>query len=240
MNKKITRSLLLIALVAIFTVGATAQEVTDRMRPSIRVTGDAIVSARPDQAQIDVGVVTQASTAKAAADENARKVDAVLAALRKVLGPDAEIKTVGYSLNPNYVYPPGGGQPRINGFTASNIVQVKTKDLTQVGTIIDTASQNGANNIQSLQFTLKDDQAVRAQALREAAAKARTKAETLASALGVRVVRILLAEESGPVVMPIYARAEMMQAKASDVSTPVEPGTIEVRASVILTVEIAQ
>ncbi|HKY03306.1 MAG TPA: SIMPL domain-containing protein, partial [Blastocatellia bacterium] len=76
---------------------------TDRTRPSIRVTGDAIVSARPDQAQIDVGVVTQAPNAKNAADENARKVDAVLAALRKVLGPEAEIKTVGYSLNPNYV-----------------------------------------------------------------------------------------------------------------------------------------
>jgi hypothetical protein len=107
-----------------------------------------------------------------------------------------------------------------------------------VGKIIDMATQSSANRIQSLQFTLKDEQAVYIQALREAVAKARAKGEAIASALGLKIVRVLSVEEGGPVSRPVYA--EGMQARAAaPVQTPVEPGTIEVRARVTLTVEIA-
>jgi uncharacterized protein YggE len=228
------------ALIALSHVKAHAQEqAVGAPRPSVRATAEAVVTARPDQAQIDIGVLTQSTTARAAAEDNARKSDAVIAALRKLLGQDADIKTISYALNPNYTYPKEGGQPKISGYTASNIVQVKTSDLKQVGTIIDTAYATGANNINSLQFNLKNDEAVRAQALREAAAKAKAKTEAIASALGLKIIRVLFAEESGPVVRPLYAQMEMAQAKAADVSTPVEPGTIEVRAIVTLTVEVA-
>ncbi|HKG21924.1 MAG TPA: SIMPL domain-containing protein [Blastocatellia bacterium] len=238
MDKTIGKLFKCFSIIALLSVGALAQE-GNRMPPSsIRATGEAVVLAKPDQAQIDIGVLTQAATAKAAGTENARKVDAVIAALRKVLGPAADIKTIGYSLSPAYTYPREGGQPRITGYAASNVVQVKTGDLAQVGAVIDTATQAGANNIQSLQFMLKDDQAVRAQALREAALKAKAKADALASALGLRIVRVLHVEESGAATPPIYAREMAMQAKA-DVATPVESGNIEVRASVSLTVEIA-
>ncbi|HYP28422.1 MAG TPA: SIMPL domain-containing protein [Blastocatellia bacterium] len=240
MNKTTGNLLKCLSIIVLLSAGAMAQEVNRTPPPSIRATGDAIIMAKPDQAQIDIGVLTQAATAKAAASENARKVDAVISALRRVLGPSSEIKTIGYSLNPVYTYPREGGQPRITGYAASNVVQVKTDDLTQVGTVIDTATQAGANNIQSLQFTLKNDQAVRGQALREAALKAKAKADALASALGLRIVRVLHVDESGAAPVPIFARQmEMAASKAADVATPVEPGNIEVRASVSLTVEIA-
>jgi len=237
-TRNLLKCLSIIGLLATAHVGVMAQEVSRTPPPSIRATGEAVILAKPDLATIDIGVITQAATAKAAASENARKQDAVITALRKALGPAAEIKTIGYSLSPVYVYPREGGQPRVTGFSASNVVQVKTSDLTQVGTVIDTATQTGANNINSLQFTLKDDQAVRAQALREAAIKAKAKADALASALGLRIVRVLHVEESGAAPVPIYARAAMEMAK-SDVATPIESGNIEVRASVSLTVEIA-
>ena len=241
MIKRSTALLLFVSVIAISQGAALAQEPADRMtRPAVRASAEAIVIAKPDQAQLDIGVVTQAATAKAAADENARKVDAVLNALRKLLGQDADIKTISYQLTPNYVYPREGGQPRISGYSASNIVQVKTADLARVGDIIDTAYKSGANNIHSLQFNLKNDEAVRAQALREAAAKAKAKTEAMASALGLRIVRVLFAEESGPVVRPVYAAMDAIEAKAANVQTPVEPGTIEVRAVVTLTVEVAQ
>jgi uncharacterized protein YggE len=106
-----------------------------------------------------------------------------------------------------------------------------------VGKIIDTATQSSANRIQSLQFSLKDEQVVYIQALREAVTKARAKAEAIASALGLKTVRVLSVEEGGPLERPRYA--EGMQARAAaPVQTPVEPGTIEVRARVTLTVEI--
>lgn len=206
--------------------------------PSIRVTGEAAVTAKPDQAQIDIGVVTEAKEAQAAATENAGKVDALLGALRKVLGPGADLKTVGYSLTPVYHYPKEGGTPTISGYAATNVIQVKTGELTQVGKIIDTAAQSSANRIQSLHFTLKDEQAVYLQALREAVAKARAKAEAMAAALGLKVVRVLRAEEGGAQPRPVYAAGVQARA-APPVQTPVEPGTIEVRATSTLTVEIA-
>ncbi len=238
--KRSVSALALCALIALSHAKAHAQEqVGGAPRPSVRATAEAVVTARPDQAQIDIGVLTQSATARAAADDNARKSDAVIAALRKLLGQDADIKTISYSLNPSYTYPKEGGQPKISGYTASNVIQVKTSDLKQVGAIIDTAYAAGANNINSLQFNLKNDEAVRTQALREATAKAKAKTEAIASALGLKIIRVLFAEESSPVVRPLYAQMEMAQAKAADVSTPVEPGTIEVRASVTLTVEVA-
>jgi uncharacterized protein len=109
-----------------------------------------------------------------------------------------------------------------------------------VGKIIDLATQSGANNIQGLRFTLKDEMAARTRALAEAAVQARAKADVLASALRLKVVRVLQVEEGGAVAipppMPMYARA----AEAAQVTTPVEPGTIDVRATVVLTVEVSQ
>ena len=81
---------------------------------------------------------------------------------------------------------------------------------------------------------------MRAQALREAATKAKAKTEAIAAAAGSEDFRVLFAEEGGPVVRPVFAAMEMAQAKAADVQTPVEPGTIEVRATVTLTVEVGQ
>jgi uncharacterized protein YggE len=235
-------ALALLVALALPGSGAAAQEPTDKTSiPSIRTSGEATISAKPDQAQIDIGVVTQAQSAQAAATQNAQRLDAVLAELRRALGPTSEIQTVSYTLSPNYRYPREGGTPTLTGYTATNVVQVKTSDLAQVGKVIDAATQSGANQIQRLHFTLKDEMGVRAQALREAAQKARAKADAIASALGLRVVRVLRAEESSPVVRPVMSEAFVARGDvAAAPPTPVEPGTIEVRATVALTVEVAQ
>ena len=217
-----------------------AQDQQPKPRPpaTIQVEGDAVVHAKPDRAEVELGVVTQSPDAKTAAAQNAQKQDRVIQQLRSQVGQNLEIKTIGYSLNPNYVYPPQGGEPKITGYTASNIVQVRTDDLTQAGTIIDTAIKAGANNVQALRFSLKDETAVQMQALKEAATKARSKADALASSLNVRVVRVLNVVEGGDTVVPIYQRQMMAESAKMDVSTPVEPGTLEVRGRVTLTVEI--
>jgi uncharacterized protein YggE len=218
---------------------ALAQQ-TASVVSSIRVTAESTVNAKPDRVQIDVGVETQAAQSQAAASQNATRVDAVLTALRKAAGSSADIRTISYSLNPNYVYPPNGGQPKINGYTASNIVRVLLDDLPRLGSVIDAATQAGANHIQGIQFTLRDSQAVRAQALREAATKARGEADALASALSLKVMRILTVEENGPVVIPMHPLVMAAARKESpELATPIQPGTIEVNANVTLTVEVS-
>jgi len=210
-------------------------------RPSIRVTGEAVVTANPDEARIEIGVLSQAESAQAAATQNAQRLDSVLNDLRRILGASADIKTISYSVSPNYRYPKEGGKPTIVGHTAQNVVRVKIADLALVGKVIDTATQSGANTIQRLQFTLKDERKSQAEALSQAALIARAKADSIASALGLKVLRVLLVQESATAVPLAQERVfAMARADAPSPPTPVEPGTIDIRAVVTLTVEISE
>ena len=100
------------------------------------------------------------------------------------------LKTVNYSLSPTYKYQ-NGHEPALTGYSAANIVQVTLDDLTKISNVIDAAAQAGANNVRGIAFTLRDQDAVHADALRKAAAKARADAEVLAAALGLKIVRVL-------------------------------------------------
>jgi uncharacterized protein len=232
------KRLLPLAVLTLLCAAAAAQEPPGRPTPpSIRVTGEATVTVQPDQARIDIGVTTQAQTAQAAAADNAQRLETALAELRRALGAGAEIKTVSYSLNPDYRYPKDGGKPTITGYMATNIVRVTLNDLTRVGQAIDAATRSGVNQVHRLQFTLKDEQDAKSQALRAAAVKAKAEAEALAQALGLKIARVLSVVESSEGVQPIMRDVMLARAEAA-APTPVEPGTIEVRATVTLTVEI--
>ncbi len=231
-------------LLAIFSLvlllGSTAGAQTNERPkiPSITVSGDATVSAEPDQAEIDIGVVTQARTAPDATKENAERLARVLAEIKKQLGKGDEVKTSGYSLAPNYRYPQGG-KPEIVGYTASNTLRIKTTNLSLVGRLIDSAMQAGANNVNRLVFTLKDELAAQLGALKMASAKARAKAEAVAAALGLKIVRIISVNEGERMVQPIYRQAMAARAETASAPTPVEPGTVEVRSTVSMTVEVS-
>jgi len=235
------KKLLLIAgAVFLLASNANSQQRDDRPRPpSITVNGEATISAEPDQAQIDIGVVTQARSAPEASKENAERLSRVLAEVKKLLGKSDEVKTSGYSLAPNYRYPQGG-KPEIVGYTASNTVRIKTNTLDLVGKLIDGAMQSGANNINRLMFTLKDEQAAQLEALRTASAKAKVKAEAIAASLGLKIVRIASITEGERTIQPIYRQAMSARAEAAQAPTPVEPGTVEVRSTVTLTAEVSE
>jgi len=207
--------------------------------PSVTANGEAVITVEPDQAEIDIGVVTQAKNAPDAARENADKLSRVMTEVKKLLGKGDEVKTASYSLNPNYRYPQGG-KPEIVGYTATNILRIKTGALANVGKLIDASMQSGANTIHRLVFNLKDEHAAQLQALRLASTKAKAKAEEMAAALGLKIVRVLFLTEGDrgvrPIIMP-QARGAQMEAMAA-APTPVEAGTIEVRSSVTLTGEL--
>jgi uncharacterized protein len=207
---------------------------------SIRVSAEARVTAKPDRVTVDLGVVTHAATSQEAAAENARRADAVLAAVRKALGSSGTLKTVSYSLNPDYRYHPNG-EPTPDGYTAANVLQATLDDLAKIGNVIDTATASGANRVTDIVFTLRDQDAVRAEALREAATRARAEAEVLAGALGLKVVRVLNVEETGAQFMPLRMSAARVAASAAATvaPTPVEAGTLEITANVTLSVEVS-
>jgi uncharacterized protein YggE len=233
-------SVALLVMLVIFPSVGSAQQTERRSRlPSVTANGEAVITVEPDQAQIDIGVVTQARNAPEAAKENSEKLARVMSEVKKLLGKGDEVKTASYSLSPNYRYPQGG-KPEIVGYTATNVLQIKTGALDNVGKLIDAAMQSGANTIHRLLFTLKDEHSAQLQVLRLASTKAQAKAEAMANALGLKVVKVLSATEGErgvqPIVMPQPRVTQMDVAAAAP--TPVEAGTIEVRSSVTLTAEV--
>src|SRR6476620_8207256 len=130
-----------LALFSLFPAFAQDQSGTAPRRPHIRAIGEGVGSGAPDQAQVDLTVVTQAASAQDAAAQNANQTSTVLARLKQLLGPAADIKTLNYSLTPNYNYPRDGGNPTLTGFIGSNTLKVTVSDLSLPGKIIDTAIQ---------------------------------------------------------------------------------------------------
>lgn len=211
-------------------------ETSGRRLTTVTVSGDARVSAQPDTATVSVSVVTQNKNASEAQQQNAALTNSVLSALKRVAGRAAEIESSGYSLVPQRVYRENQ-PPTITGYEARNSITVTLRDLTKVGEVIDAAAQAGANNIDGIAFSLRDDQKAHHQALSEATREAIGKANALAQTLSGRVLRIVAVEESGGNPRPVlYARREALAATAAD--TPIEVGNIEINSQVRLVAEI--
>ena len=199
--------------------------------PFVRAVGQGNVSVQPDQVKIDFGVVTTATTAQDAAARNAAQVSALLAALQAMLGSTGNIQTIAYSLNANYNYPQGGN-PVLTGYTASNTIEVSAGDLSMVGTIIDTGVQAGATNVQSLQFTLKNPDPVRQQALKLATVQAKAHADAMASGAGLHTGAVhSIQEDSSTGGTPVLA------APGVNV-TPILPGLVYIQATFTLEVDL--
>jgi uncharacterized protein len=218
---------------------ATPARDDNRRVTRVMVAGDSIVQAQPDTAIVTVSVVTQNRQALAAQQDNAAKTDAVMRSLKAAAGTGAEVKTSGYSLQPQRVYKENQ-PPTITGYEARNSVTVTLSDLTKLGSVIDAAAQSGANDVSGISFTLRQDRQARDRALSEATREAVSKAQVIASALGGRVVRIVEVQEEGfqqrPPV-PVY-QTESFMAKRADVATPIEVGALDISSRVQLIAEV--
>ena len=219
--------------------GSAAMQSDSRALTKVLVTGDSIISAQPDTAILTISVVTQARAALDAQQQNANKSDAVVRALKSAAGAGSEVKTSGYSLQPQRVYKENQ-PPTIVGYEARNSVTVTLADLTKVGAVIDAASQAGANDVAGISFTLRKDRPARDQALAEATREAVSKAQVIAGALGGHVVRIIEVEEEGfQRPQPIYALDKLQTMRAASVApTPIEVGTLDITSRVQLIAEV--
>jgi hypothetical protein len=203
--------------------------------PFVRASGEATISAKPDEARIQIGVITPAQTAEAAASENANQTNVVLTELRKNMAAGSELRTTNYLISPQYRYPQPGASPVMDGYVANNTVEVTARDLASVGKLIDIASRNGANTIHSVEFSIHDDRAIRAQTLREATQNARANAEAIVSGVGAKLGRILSLESSeSPQRQPIARFLNGAQ------ETQLQAGSVNVHASVTVSFEIVQ
>lgn len=221
------------------TSSAWAAPATDTAQAgTVRVSGSASISAPADMVTLQIAVVTEYLSSQEAVSTNRKRSNAALEVLRKALGDEAELETLGFTLNPQYDYGKvsGGNTRRLRGYEARNVLQLRTSQIERIGEAIDAAATAGSNEIQSLVFGVREPEPLRMRALAAATRNARQKADAIAKALDIDVARIRSVEEGHVGVYPERAR---MQAFASDKATPIEPGAVDVSAQVTLTVDLA-
>ena len=200
--------------------------------PILSVSGRGMVQSAPDQAAITLGVVTRAETAGEAQQENAAKAAAIRSALANLGVEDADIKTEDYNFRPEYSREQGE-RSVIVGYTASNIIRVKVRNVALVGDVVDAVLANGANTIHSLDFSIRDTDALRKRALESAVKDARNKADAIAHALGKSIVGVQHVSENTGMFQPRQSNAMMMKSMdGAAESTPIDAGTLSLSADV--------
>ncbi len=201
--------------------------------PSITVTGSAVASAPPDTAEVNAGVVTQATTAAQAMAQNNAAMEKVLKALTAVGIADRDVRTTGVSVLPQRSQPQAGRQqlPAIVGYEVSNQVHVKVRDLGSLGRLLDTLVGQGANALGGIRFSIADPAPLLQQARTKAIADARQKAQVYAAAAGVKLGRVMFIRDA--TASP--PRHFEMRVMASPGAVPVAPGEQEVEVSVSVT-----
>jgi hypothetical protein len=233
---------LLAAALAGPAVGAAQAQSDDQDTVrSISVNGVGRVKAEPDVADISLGVTKQGEDAKSASQEAATTMDAVIQALLAAGIAEEDIQTTTLSLNP--VYDWNENPPDIEGWEASNLVNVTVRDITAVGDVVDTATAAGATNVNGISFRVEDPTAAEADARSAAVADARAKADQLAAEAGVTITGIIsISESGGQAPQPLYFSRDTMamaEAAGADMAkTPVLPGEVELSISVFVQYEI--
>lgn len=203
----------------------------------LSVSAEGKSEARPDMATINLGVTTEGQTAQAALQENARRMTALTQALRRAGVAERDIQTANVSVYPQQQYRENQ-PPLTTGYQANNTVTARVRNVNNLGRVIDAAVAAGGNTIHGVSFSHQNVDAQLDAARRDAIAEARRRAELYASALGMRVHRIVAVQEGGgyspPVPMPMAVRMEA----AMNQATPISPGEIETRVNVNVTFEL--
>jgi uncharacterized protein YggE len=205
--------------------------------PVLVVTGDAQVLAVPDEAIVRLGIIRQAAVAETAQEQANAVAQEILNAITKVGVPSKDIQTARLVLSP--VYNPRGSDQRITSYNATNTISVRLDNLAIVGNVIDAGLKAGANQLEGVQFRLRNELPTREQALKQAIQEAQGKALAMADALRVNLVGVIEASEGGVSIVPRMQSFVTGAAAQSQAPTPVSPGEIEVRANVTVRYRIA-
>ncbi len=227
-----------------FPVMAFAHDEMKPEMPTLTVSETGTVTHEPDTAFVTFGMETAGKSLAEAQKRNSAVMSKVMDRLRTLQIDKELIQTSSYTVSPQYRSASNRqadaptASPEIVGYVISNMVMVEIRALDRVATVIEEVLKVGTNSFQGLHWGLRDEQAVRLNALKQAAVKAREKATVLSESLHVKLVRVLSATEGGQMMRPAAPMARMaMEGSAGDV--PVSPGELKIEATVTLVYEIA-
>lgn len=230
-----------LALTSIFGVsGAIAAEDLEEAPRLLTISGTGNITARPDVAWIDMGVDSEAKTAREALDANTAAMNAIFDVLKELSIEEKDYQTSQFSIHAVYTQPsrPSSSDqvPVIRGYQVTNQLTVKIRDLDRTGEILDKVVAVGSNRLNNIRFDIDEPEALLDQAREKAVADALRKAKIYVGAAGMALGRIMSISESGSTwPQPVYARAMAME---SGGNVPIAPGEQSLTAGVSLTIEI--
>lgn len=191
----------------------------------------------PDIASITFAVENIGTSAQVATTENNTISNNIINALKLIVNSETDtIKTNNFSVRPNYYT--SSGKRTIKNYTAVNSVTVKTKDITKVAKLIDSAIANGANRTDNLYFDVENPKKICNDLYSQIVKDLKTQATSLANAAGTSLdglkhLNVSCNSDSVASNGRFYARAfDSVSTEASGVTTPVESGKAKVRVYV--------
>ncbi len=206
----------------------------------ITVSAQGKTTASPDMAQISFSVLTQGQDPKSLSDDNNRKMTAVLQFVGSLNIASSDIATTGYDLQPDYRWDKFYQRNFIVGYTLTQTVQVKIRDLNQVPSVLGGLAPLGVNQIGGVTFTFQDPNKFIGIARADALAKAQKQANDMATQAGVSLGAVINIGENSyvPYPRPMYAAQSMGMGGAmssAPVAPTIDPGTQDVTDTVNVT-----
>lgn len=238
----------LITIVGIFLVAlivSTMLDIQDKIQETentITVSDTGKVYAKPDLALTTFTVTNEAKTVAEALSTNSEKMNSVIDFIKGEGVEEKDLKTTSFNIYPRYewhekteLWPQG--ERVLAGYEVRQSLEVKIRDMAKIGTIIQGATDSGANQVSNLEFTIDNQDELKKQAREEAINKAKTKAKDLASQLGVKLIRISNFQESA--VLPIYYGIAKAEALGMGGEAPqIETGENKIEVTVTITYDI--
>ncbi len=211
-----------------------------RDRDTITIAGEGKVTAKPDLARIDLGVQTDEPTVSQAQAKNTKKMNEIIAALKRLGIKIEDMQTTGYAISPKQEWK--DGRSYLIGYTVTQNVTVKVRNLDNVGNVFAQAGDLGANQIGGISFTIDDPASLKEEAREKAIEQARKKADALAKQLGLAIVKVVTFSESFggyPQPIPMFDRAMSAPMAMEAARAPsIESGSLDVTANVSVTFEV--
>jgi len=226
-----------LAAAAVLATPSLAQE-SKPMQRLISLSGRGEVKARPDMALVNIGVMTQAATAREALAQNTAAMEKVFASLKASGIETKDIQTSNFMINPRYQYDQNNAQPpRVVGYDVSNTVTVSVRKLDTLGAVLDKVVGEGSNQITGVMFGIADDEKLKDEARKFAVADAERKAKLYADAARITLGQIMsVSEASYQPPQPVYAKT--MRAEAAASAVPIAEGEQTVAIDVNIAWEI--
>lgn len=218
------------------------QEIEAKNTITVSETGE--IYAKPDLALTTFSVITEAKTVTEAMSDNTQNMNAIISVMKDEGIEEKDLKTTSFTIYPRYewrkieteIYPYPPGKRVLVGYEVRQSLQVKIREMGEIGDIIQGATDAGANQVGDLQFTIDQEDELKKQARGQAIDKAKLKAQEMASQLGVSLVRITHFSESA--VFPRFYELMKEVAVGIPEAPQIEIGENKIEVTVTITYEI--